>query len=125
MMMPFFHFYDRSSNYFVANFLGSKIKNIVSLANHVVTGSPYLTQYVLKNQSNVTEIPTSINYLNYENKKYEKLENKEDFIICWIGSKSTSYNILHIKKGLELFFEKYKAIIHLIGFEKKIRRKIG
>lgn len=120
-----FHFYDRSSNYFVANFLGSKIKNIVSLANHVVTGSPYLTQYVLKNQSNVTEIPTSINYLNYENKKYEKLENKEDFIICWIGSKSTSYNILHIKKGLELFFEKYKAIIHLIGFEKKLEEKLG
>lgn len=120
-----FHFYDKNPNIFISFILGNKILNLVRNVNHVVTGSPYLTENIKRSQEIVSEIPTSIYYPTYDSKSSNSNDLTNEFIICWIGSKSTSYNVLHIKKGLELFFEKYNAVIHLIGFDKKLEKELG
>lgn len=111
-----FHNYDESSNILIRLFLKNKIPKVIKYANHVITGSPYLTDFALKYNKRVTEIPTSVLL-----KKYDDIEcsNPTDsFVIGWIGSKSTSCNLLIIKDALERFRQNHSdVIIRLVGVD--------
>lgn len=90
-----FHNYDNSKNKIIKFFLGSKIKIISKNATHIITGSPYLTQFLIQFNANVTEIPTSICFEYYQKNK-KTIEN-DKLIVGWLGSNTTSINLLIVK----------------------------
>ena len=107
-------------NYVCHNFslirwlLGRKIPYIASWASGITTGSPELTSYLLSFNSNIIEIPTSIDLDKY--KLYSpKPTNK--YVIGWIGSRSTSKHLDTIAEVLLRFISYHKeAELHLIGY---------
>jgi len=108
-----FHDYDQHKSKFIRFFFKKKISKVIKYASHVITGSPYLTSYARQFNDKVTEIPTSINFEKYITEP--TLNN--DFIIGWIGSRSTSIHIELILEPLRILTQKgYNIKLHLIGF---------
>ena len=70
-MMQFFINMITVKNKAIKFLLENKIKNLVSSARAVCTGSSYLTRYLLNYNENVFEIPTSIDLENYDTSKVE------------------------------------------------------
>lgn len=71
-------------------------RNHISLmksADHVITCTPYLDQFVRKYNQNTTDISSTINTTLYRPKTDYKIE--EQFVIGWSGSHSTS-KYLHL-----------------------------
>jgi len=117
-----FHDYDQHSSSLIRSLLGNKIKFVIKNAKHVITGSPYLTEYATKFNSNVTEIPTSINIEKYKLKDYN-ITNPE-YTIGWIGSKTTSKNVLLLIPVFEKLIElDYKIKLAFIGFDEDLKSK--
>lgn len=116
-----FHHYDNHPNFLVRKLLGKKIRSLVKLANFVITGSPYLTNYVKLAQPRTIEIPTSINPMEYDLtiSRFEK-EKKGIFIVGWLGSYSTSFNLTLIVEAFASFSKKYQAELWLMGFDERM-----
>jgi glycosyltransferase involved in cell wall biosynthesis len=116
-----FHSYDNNSKWIIKLLFSNKISKVIKYSKHVITGSPYLTCYAKKNNKNVTEIPTSIDFDIYN---VESDKNKEDgdnvLKIGWIGSKTTSKNIIAIIPALLLIASKYEVKLFLLGFDKTL-----
>ena len=91
-----FHTYDLNDNQLIRFLFKNKISKISSKAIFIVTGSPYLTNYFLKYNKNVIEIPTSVIVENYFNQHDIKID--DNISIGWIGSKSTSINLVFLNK---------------------------
>lgn len=113
-----FHHYDKSNNSIIKKILHDKIYRLVQLADHVITGSPYLTEVLSAYTKNITEIPTSIDFEKYENAVVAENKNDDAFVIGWIGSKTTSKNMLDIKDAFIQLQQKGKFCLALIGFDK-------
>lgn len=105
-----FHNYDASSRKIVQSLFGKKIATIARLADHIITGSPYLTEYFLKYNTRVTEIPTSIDYSKYES-SFSPSTKGDDFIIGWLGSNATAKNLLPLIPVFQTICEKYPNVI--------------
>lgn len=114
-----FHNYDKSRSKLVRFFFQNKISNVIKNAEYVICGSPYLTNFAMKYSKNVIEIPTSINFQRYQQRRLVN-SNKEKFVIGWIGSKTTSKHLLEIKDALLDFFLEIECEIHLIGFDENL-----
>lgn len=117
-----FHNYDTHPSWIIRILFRNKIKIIAKAANHIITGSPYLTEYFKKYQPNTTEIPTSIDLELYPPLEYVNFG--QTFVIGWIGSKSTSVHLLSIIDTLDRFTKKYNAEVHLIGFDKNLAHRL-
>jgi len=119
-----FHNYDESNNALVRFFLKSKIPKVMRLANHVITGSPYLTTFTTKYNKQVTEIPTSVPM-----KKYERVEHsdaKNSFVVGWIGTRSTSNNLLLIKDALKEFSNRHSDVVfQFVGIDDRTAKILG
>lgn len=116
-----FHNYDRPGNTLVNWLCEGKIFKLVPLAKAVITGSPYLSQKLGPYAAQTVEIPTSIEFARYEQalQKIERKDNKT-FRIGWIGSKTTSPNILLIKQVLLKLQTRFDIELVLIGFDKQL-----
>jgi len=115
-----FHDYDASSNKIIKFLFKNKIAKVIKNAEFVITGSPYLTEYALKFNTKVTEIPTSIDMLKYPKVHKEKLDNSK-MTIGWIGSKTTSVNLLFLIPVFEALIDKgIKFELRFIGFDEKL-----
>ena len=112
-----FHNYDKSENKLVKLLYKNKISNISSNANLIITGSPYLTKYFSYYNANVVEIPTSINFDEYFTKI--KKSNQPTINIGWLGSSTTSKNLISLNKVFYNLKLKYKEKINFIfcGFD--------
>jgi glycosyltransferase involved in cell wall biosynthesis len=104
-----FHNYDSSTNKLVKLFFSNKIANISKIANHIITGSPYLTNYFLKFNKNLTEIPTSLEFEKYININTIEVDNS--FTIGWLGSNSTSKNLNSLIPVFQKISNKYRNVI--------------
>ncbi len=111
-----FHKYDETSGFFFNLFLKTKIPWVITNASFVITGSPYLTRYCNNFNRNVVEIPTSLSLDKYCSPK--QLTSVNTLTIGWIGSASTSINILSILESLKVLSSKISFKIILIGFDK-------
>ena len=88
-----FHNYDINNNFIINKLLKNKIPNISKCASAIITGSSYLTNYFRAYNRNIFEIPTSIPFEYYHEIFIEKSKGPKTYI-GWIGSKSTSVNLL-------------------------------
>ncbi len=118
-----FHNYDSSPNFLIKLFLSNKIDNVIKNANYVVSGSPYLTKYICQLNANCIEIPTSVREEVYRQKK--KKENNAVFTIGWIGSRTTSVNVLKLIRAFEELSQKIKFQLNLVGFDKNESNKLA
>ena len=105
-----FHNYDASSRRIVKSLFGNKIPIVARMADHIITGSPYLTEYFLKYNTKTTEIPTSIDYCKYE-LYFSPATKGVNFIIGWLGSNSTARNLLPLIPVFQTICEKYPNVI--------------
>jgi len=117
------HNYDNHKNKIIRVVLKNKIKTVMKLAEVVIGGSEYIVHYAkISGAKRVEKIPTVINLEKYKCKKNEKKD--KPFVIGWIGSPSTSKYILTINEALEEFTRKYDTIVHLVGFDRKLEKKL-
>jgi hypothetical protein len=118
-----FHNYNTSTNFFIKLLLSNKIDTVIKNANHVVSGSPYLTHYIRRINPNCTEIPTSVSKKKYAQKT--KSETNAVFTIGWIGSRTTSVNVLQLIPAFEELGKKLEFQLNLIGFDRNESSKLG
>nr|WP_315149744.1 glycosyltransferase family 4 protein [uncultured Flavobacterium sp.] len=110
-----FHNYNQSKYFFIKYFLSAKIDYVIQMATYVISGSPYLTHYINKLNANCIEIPTSVS-----KEKYVPKTNKEInpvFTIGWIGSRTTSANVLKLIPVFEKLQNTMEFQLNLIGFD--------
>ena len=82
-----FHNYDQSANPIIKNFLGNKIANVMRFSGTVVAGNQYLADYAARSGAkNIEIIPTVIDLERYPIKQNA---DDEQFIVGWIGTKTT------------------------------------
>lgn len=110
-----FHNYNSSSNFFVKLLLSNKIDNVIKNAHYVLSGSPYLTNYISRINAKCVEIPTSVSQDKYVQKT--KSETNTVFTIGWIGSRTTSINVLKLIPAFEVLSHKMEFKLNLIGFD--------
>lgn len=117
-----FHDYDQHKNKIVRSLFGNKIPRVIKHADTVITGSPYLTKYALNYNKNVIEIPTSIDIQKYSVSNYK--ENEDKFIIGWVGSKTTSVNLVALIPVFKYLKKKnYNFEVRCVGFNKELLSK--
>ena len=114
-----FHNYDTNGNFIIRELFADKIAAVIKWSAHTITGSPYLTNYARQFSNNVTEIPTSIDIKKYVSHTAPK-SLKDELIIGWIGSKTTSVNIIDIIPAVRQFSSKYPVKLYLLGFDKTL-----
>jgi glycosyltransferase involved in cell wall biosynthesis len=116
-----FHKYDLNSNYLIKKFLSNKIPAVIKNATYVIACNCYLENFAKKYNKNIIKIPTVVlldKYLKIM-QKYKK--SNKNFIIGWIGSKTTSKYILSILEVFKILKNRYDDIeVHLIGFDKTL-----
>jgi glycosyltransferase involved in cell wall biosynthesis len=118
----FFHNYDLHRQPIVRWLFSNKLRVLARLADHVITGSPYLTTYFQQAGGQVTEIPTSINLDDYPP---NPATTDSPFVIGWIGSRSTSQQLLTVADALIQFVTDYpSASVQLIGFDQAVYSQI-
>lgn len=110
----FFHSYDNFKGNIYFNALRKKYAYTIGIADHVITGSPYLSSFALALTSSVTEIPTCVTTLN--DNPFPETVQGDPFTIGWIGSSSTSKYINLIEKPLNEFLRNYSSKLILIGY---------
>ncbi|SNZ06163.1 Glycosyltransferase involved in cell wall bisynthesis [Persephonella hydrogeniphila] len=116
------HNYDNHRKKIIRLILKNKIKTVMKLASVVIGGSEYIIEYAENAESKrIEKIPTVIDLRKY-NCADEKKEEK--FVIGWIGSPSTSKYILRINEPLARFTKRYNAVVHLVGFDKRLKSKL-
>jgi glycosyltransferase involved in cell wall biosynthesis len=110
----FFHSYDDFKGNMYFNALRKKYASIIGIADHVITGSPYLSSFALTLSSAVTEIPTCVATVN--DTVVSETGSDHLFTVGWIGSSSTSKYIDLIEKPLKEFLRNYSSKLILIGY---------
>lgn len=117
------HNYDEHKVKIVQTMLKNKIRTVMKYSSVVLAGSEYILEYAkYASAKNIVKIPTVVDTTKYMGQSPQR-EN-EQFIIGWIGSPSTSKYILHIDSMLTKFTSQYNAIVHLVGFDKKMTDKL-
>jgi glycosyltransferase involved in cell wall biosynthesis len=105
-----FHNYDSSGNKVVRFLLADKIPSISRIADHIITGSPYLTDFFKKYIPTVTEIPTSIDFDKYVHAP-EMDVRAGVFSVGWLGSNSTSKNLIELIPAFQEISAKYDSVL--------------
>lgn len=120
-----FHNYDIHPRVLVRFLYGNKISKIVSSANYVITGSPYLSNYLSRFNSNLVEIPTSVIFSKYSVSPRPKFEFG-NVVIGWIGSKSTSSNVLSILEVINIILNLYPEVVFkFMGLDQELKAQLN
>lgn len=112
-----FHNYDQSRNPLIRNFLGNKIGKVMKYSRLTVAGNQYLADYAVKSGAGKVEIiPTVIDLDRYTVKR-DSISENENFVVGWIGTKTTfEKHLLPCKKWIKEIQEKDPDIeFHIIG----------
>jgi glycosyltransferase involved in cell wall biosynthesis len=116
-----FHNYDLNSNFIIRYLLHNKIPEIAKDSSFIITGSPYLTSVLSKYNENIFEIPTSIIYNDYTANINFSEHIDSNITIGWIGSKSTSNNLIFIKELFEICSIKFPNVtFRIMGFDSSL-----
>jgi len=114
-----FHKYDLNKNKIIKFLLKDKIANVIKYASKVIVCNSYLENYAKKYNNNIFKLPTVVILEKYL-KTVNSIKN-DDFIIGWIGSKTTSIYILDILESIKDFVKKYPNVqFNLVGFDNNL-----
>lgn len=110
-----FHHYDQSANPLIKKFLGNKIANVMRFSGTVVAGNQYLADYAARSGAkNIEIIPTVIDLERYPIKQNA---DDEQFIVGWIGTKTTfEKHLLPCKDWIKaLQIQEPNIRFHIVG----------
>lgn len=109
-----FHNYDQSTNPIIKKILGNKIAKVMRYSGTVVAGNHYLADYARKAGAKSTVIiPTVIDLVRYPVR--DKKESA-DFVIGWIGTKTTFEKHLLPQKSWMLKAQEIEGVrFRLVG----------
>lgn len=112
-----FHNYDQSRNPLIRNFLGNKIGKVMKYSRVTVAGNQYLADYAVKSGAGKVEIIPTVIDLNRYSVKRDSISENENFVVGWIGTKTTfEKHLLPCKKWIKEIQEKDPDIeFHIIG----------
>jgi len=117
-----FHKYDMHRYIFINSLLKDKIAKVMTYAQTVIVCNPYLETYANRCNAHVITLPTVVELDKYKEalQSYDKIKNSE-FVIGWIGSKTTSVYVLELLEDMKKFATKYKNVrFHLVGFDENL-----
>lgn len=89
-----------------------KVRWIIKMSRHVITGNAFLADYARKYNKNVTIIYTSVDTEKFTPKSHD---NKDDITIGWIGSHSATPYLESLKDVFYKLSKKYKFSLKIIG----------
>ena len=119
-----FHYYNSvETSHIVTTILGHKFDYILNNTTAITTGSSYLTSYCNKYNTNVLEIPTSIIFNKYTS--IDKVVSNEKLIVGWLGSPSSSQDLLSIIPALFRFNRLYEFELHIMGLDLNLKDKFA
>lgn len=110
-----FHHYDQSANPLIKKFLGNKIAKVMRFSGTVVVGNQYLADYAARSGAkNIEIIPTVIDLERYPIKQNA---DDEQFIVGWIGTKTTfEKHLLPCKDWIKALQNQEPSIrFHIVG----------
>lgn len=117
-----FHKYDEHRLLLVRLLLRKKIARVMQYAQAVIVGNSYLKSYAQDFNTNILILPTVVKLENYLQalSSSNQDSNNSEFVIGWIGSKSTSPYLKSIIPTLKKFVQNTNARCHFIGFDKTL-----
>ncbi|HLV23603.1 MAG TPA: glycosyltransferase family 4 protein [Moheibacter sp.] len=112
-----FHNYDQSRNSLIRNFLGNKIGKVMKYSRLTVAGNQYLADYAVKSGAGKVEIIPTVIDLNRYSVKRDSISENENFVVGWIGTKTTFEKHLDPCKNWIQKLEKTnpEIIFHIVG----------
>ncbi len=120
-----FHRYDQHTNLVIRFLLKNKIAKVMSYASYVIVGNQYLMDYANRYNDRVLLLPTVVSLEKYKTAQMEfnnqnQVKNN-NFVIGWIGSKSTSHYIRPVLESLKKMVGLYDNVVcHFIGFDQNL-----
>ncbi len=116
-----FHKYDMSNNKIIHGLLKNKIAKVMEYADHVIVCNAYLEAYAKKYNEHTFRLPTVVILDKYKNEMGTFQKKEKNFVIGWVGSRTTSMYILEILPAIKKFIEKYENIrFDLVGFDRTL-----
>ena len=113
-----FHKYDMSSNQIIYGLLKNKIAKVMSYADHVIVCNAYLESYAKKYNDQTFRLPTVVLLDRYKQEMAVFQKKEKEFVIGWVGSRTTSVYILEILPAIKKFAEAYNDVrFDLTGFD--------
>jgi len=94
-----FHQYDQHTNALVRFFFKNKIRDVISKAQLVMAGCPYLAEYAKNYNPKVEILPTVVDLNKYHVRQMHNVPDQQ-FTIGWIGSPSTAPYVRLIEPAL-------------------------
>ena len=110
-----FHNYDKSENFLVKLLLKKKFNKIFSNAQLVIAGNNYLIRKSRELGAKKTYLFPTLVDLKKKSPVNNKLKNKNEFNIVWIGSPSTTKYIDDIKDIIEKLTIEHNIKFTIIG----------
>ena len=110
-----FHSYDLSENFYIKNFLSSKISYLMKMSEGVIAGNSYIENYAKNSGAKKTLILPTVIDIEHYGVEGKKLNNSKNFTIGWIGSPSTSKYLEIIKEPLARLGKKVPITLYLVG----------
>jgi glycosyltransferase involved in cell wall biosynthesis len=115
-----FHNYDLNPNIIVKMLLRNKINRVMKNASAVIVGSDYIYAKAMRaGAKKIFFIPSSVDLQKYT---YQKRFNEKNFIIGWIGSRSTGQYLNLIYEPLSYLSKHYDITLRLMGYRTDIFR---
>lgn len=102
-------FNDSSKKDFSSKGRMKKFINTVRQVDGVIAGNKYLKELALKHNSNVVEIPTSIDTTRYSAKSFDSSDS-EHITLGWIGSKDTIFYLKNMEGTLGKIFDSNHSV---------------
>lgn len=123
-----FHRYDQHKNPLVRFLLKNKISKVMNYASALVVGNDYLQSYARKFNNRIMQLPTVVLLDKYKKAQVEfnnkSQEKNKNFVIGWIGSKSTSHYIIPLLASLKQMVDLHDNVVcHFIGFDQNLLSK--
>ncbi len=113
-----FHKYDMSDNQMIRGLLENKIASVMKYANCVIVCNAYLESYAKKYNDHIFRMPTVVLLDRYKQEMAVFQKEEKEFVIGWVGSRTTSVYILEILPAIKKFVEAYDNVrFDLTGFD--------
>ncbi|MDH5929503.1 glycosyltransferase family 4 protein [Vibrio lentus] len=110
-----FHNYDTGSAFKKA-ILSNKLDYLIRNSKVVHVGNDYLGNYMTsKGATTVKYLPTVVDFGRYNNAKIPKFSCKNDIVIGWIGSPSTTKYLVNLIPTLEMISKEFNIRLLAIG----------
>jgi len=111
---PLFHQYDQHTSFWVRRLLGRKIATVMRLADTVIAGNAYLSDYAWRaGAKRVVVIPTVVDLMRYP--LLPAAINSTIFTIGWIGSPTTAKYLHAVGPALAAVCQGGRARLRVIG----------